>query len=79
MRLVQTLTKQWTEKIYIFHKHRNRDDIPLNLPHLFVNKKEINRASSIKFLGVIFGKNLNWNEHLNTIENKVSKSIGNSL
>ena len=63
-------------KYIFFHRHGKWDGIPLKLPHLFVNKKEINRASSIKFLGVIFDENLNWNEHLNTIENKVSKNIG---
>ena len=63
-------------KYIFFHRHRNRDDISLKLPPLFVNKEEINRVSSIKFLGVIFDENLNWNEHLNTIENKVSKNIG---
>ena len=63
-------------KYIFFHRHRNKDDIPLKLLPLFVNKKEINRVSSIKFLGVILDENLNCNEHLNTIENKVSKIIG---
>ena len=48
----------------------------MKLPPLFKNKKEIKRVSSIKFLGVILDENLNWNDHLNTIENKVSKNIG---
>ena len=42
-----------------YDRHTNKDDIPLKLPPLFVNKKEINRVSSIKFLGVIFDENFN--------------------
>ena len=40
-----------------------------------------NACARVSFLitlqasGVIFDKNLNWNEHLNTIENKVSRNI----
>ena len=63
-------------KYTFFHRHRNRNDIPLKLPPLFVNKKEINRASSIKFFGAIFDESINWNEYLNTAENKVFKNIG---
>lgn len=64
------------QKIYFFHRHRNKDDIPLKLPLLLcVNKNEINRVCSLKFLGVISDENLNWNEHLNTIEKKLSKII----
>ena len=64
------------QNIYFFHRHRNRDDLPLKLPPLFVNKKQINRVSSVKFLGIIFDENFNWNEHLNTIEDKVFKNSG---
>ena len=65
------------EANYIFfHRRRNSDDIPLKLPPLFVNREEINRVSSIKFLSIIFDENLNWNEHLNPIEIKVPKNIG---
>ena len=46
-------------KSIFFHRHRNRDDIPLKLPSLFVNKKEIKRVSSVKFFGVIFDESLN--------------------
>ena len=54
-------------KYIFFHRYRNRVDIPRKLPPL---------VRSIKFFGVVFDKNLNFNEHLNTIENKVSKNIG---
>ena len=49
------------KKTMFFHRHANRNGIPLKLPQLCVNKKEINRASSIKFPGVTFDENLNWN------------------
>ena len=49
--------------------------IPLKLQPLFVNKKEIRKISSITFICVIFDEKLNCNEHLKTIENKLSKNI----
>ena len=45
------------------------------LPPIFANKKEKNRVSSIKFLGVIFDENLSSNEHLNRVENTLSKIL----
>ena len=41
-------------KYTFFHKAREKDNIPLKLPALFINDKEIERVTSIKFLGVLF-------------------------
>ena len=62
-------------KYILFYRHRDRGDIPLKLPPLFINKKQINGVSLLKFLDVMFGENLNCNEYLNTTENKISKNI----
>ena len=60
----------------LFHKTRQKDILPLKLPTLRINEKEIKRQSAIKFLGVIFDENLFCTEHLKLIENKVSKNLG---
>ena len=40
------------------------------------NNIEINRENSIKFLGVIIDENLTWKNHIEVVENKISKNIG---
>lgn len=36
----------------------------------------VERSRSTKFLGVILDENINWKPHIETIERKISKSIG---
>ena len=36
----------------------------------------IKREKSIKFLGVLIDENITWKDHIQTIENKISKNIG---
>ena len=36
----------------------------------------VERASSVKFLGVRIDENLTWRDHIHTIENKIAKNIG---
>ena len=52
------------------------DDISLVLSTLKVNNNLIRRVGQIKFLGVLFDENLGWKNHINLIENKISKSLG---
>ena len=63
-------------KYTFFHKAREKDNIPLKLPALFINDKEIERVTSIKFLGVLFDEHLSWKDHITVIENKISKNLG---
>ena len=63
-------------KYTFFHKIHQKDNIPLKLPTLVINNKEIKRIRSIRFLGVMIDENLSWNEHLKVIENKISKNLG---
>ena len=51
----------------IFHK-------PRKFPILSFNNYEIERSSSIKCLGVMVDEHLNWNDHINILENKLSRS-----
>ena len=63
-------------KYLFFHKPSKKDDMPLVIPKLNINNREIARAESIKFLGVLLDKNLSWKTHIEYIENKISKNIG---
>ena len=63
-------------KYTFFHKAREKDNIPLKLPALFINDKEIERVTSIKFLGVLFDEHLSWKDHITVIEYKISKNLG---
>ena len=59
-----------------FHKKRKKDDIPLKLPELLINNNRIDRVNSTKFLGIILNEHLSWENHINIIENKISKNSG---
>ena len=51
-----------------FHKARQKDNIPLKLPSLFINDMEIKRITSIKYLRVLIDEHLTWKEHIAVIE-----------
>ena len=63
-------------KYTLFHKPKDKDNIPLKLPILNMNGKEIQRTDCIRFLGVLFDENLTWNNHIHPTENKISKNVG---
>ena len=60
----------------LFHKNSSKDDIPVKLPALMVGNNNIERASSIKFLGVMLDEHISWIDHVRTVENKIAKNIG---
>ena len=43
---------------------------------LILNNTKLERVTSIKFLGAILDENINWNRHIELVENKISKNIG---
>ena len=59
-----------------FHRIQDRDNLPLRLPILKINDYDIKRSSSIKFLGVLVDEHLSWTDHINILENKLSKNLG---
>ena len=63
-------------KFTLFHKVRQRDNIPLVLPTLQINNTLLKRVDHVKFLGDLFDKNLTWKNHINLIENNISRSLG---
>ena len=48
----------------------------LNPIKIFFNNCQLTQVKETKFLGVIIDEHLNWNQHINYIANKISKSIG---
>ena len=63
-------------KFTLFHKLRDKDNLPLQLSNLKINNNEIKRSSSIKFLGVLVDEDLTWIDHITLVENKLSKNLG---
>ena len=53
------------------------DFFPSQLPTMTFNNIEIKRENSIKFLGVIIDENVTWKNHIEVIENKISKPSKN--
>jgi len=47
------------------------EDIVINIDNI-----KIEQAVNTKFLGVIINQALSWNEHIQTIKNKINKNIG---
>ena len=64
------------QEYIFFHKQDDTKKIPQKLPMLILNNTTQERVNSIKFLGVILDKNINWNRHIELVENKISKSNG---
>ena len=68
------MQKQKTKNV-LFHKVSMYDSLPSQLPTMTFNSIEIKRENSIKFLGVIIDENLTWKNHIEVVENKISKYI----
>ena len=63
-------------KYSLFHKPSKTDDLPLLLPKVLINDKEVEKVGSIKFLGVLLDEHLSWKEHTRYTENEIVKNIG---
>ena len=48
----------------------------MRLPNLIINGLNIERESSIKFLGVWIDRNLTWRDYIHIAENEIAKNIG---
>ena len=51
------------------------DSLPSQLPTMTFNNIEIKKENSVKFLDAIINENLTWKNHIEVIENKISKNI----
>ena len=54
----------------LFGNKKQRGDL-----HITINNVKIDRVYVTKFLGVMIDHNLSWKEHIDVINNKISKSI----
>ena len=63
-------------KFTLCHKNYFKDEIPLKFPALMIGNNNIERKSSIKFLGVMLDEHISWIDHVRTVENKIAKNIG---
>ena len=69
------MQKQKTKNV-LFHKVSMYDSLPSQLPTMTFNSIKIKRENSIKFLDIIIDENLTWKNHIEVVENKISKNIG---
>ena len=58
-------------KYVLFHNAKNKDDLPLVLPDLFIKDVKIKRETSLNFLGVMIDDNLSWKTHVQLVERKI--------
>ena len=58
-----------------FHKVSMCDSLQSQLPTTTINNIETKRENSFKFLGVIIDENLTRKNHIEVVENKISKNI----
>ena len=60
-------------KYIVFHHEKKGDDTKL---HLKLNNLPLIRVKTFNFLGLRINENLKWKEHISTVANKISKTIG---
>lgn len=60
----------------LFYKKTQEENLPLKLPFLSINNKQIKKKECLKFLGVYVDENLSWLSHIKYIESKIKKTIG---
>ena len=62
-------------KYTLFHKTSAKNEIS-GIPDLKIGRKNIEKTSSIKFIGVMLDEHISWNDRIKTVENKLAKNIG---
>ena len=58
-------------KYTLFHKKSAKSEIS-GIPDFKIGTKNIEKASSIKFLGVMLDEHISWNNHIKTEESKLA-------
>ena len=53
--------------------HRKKEKPLLNL---YINNNKIEQVSTFEYLGITIDENLNWGEHIKTVESKLSQACG---
>ena len=61
---------------HFFIKKSIKDDLALKLPNLKIaNNQTERKKKTVKFLVVMLDENLDWQEHICTVEYKIAKNI----
>ena len=55
---------------------KKKDNMHLAYPILRIDAVDLKRKATINFLESPFDENLTWKDHINTIENQISKMLG---
>ena len=63
-------------KWLLFHPLSKRHSLPQTLPNLLIENIHIKREYVTKFLGVFIDETLSWEQHIDIVSSKISKSIG---
>ena len=63
-------------KFSLFDKSGKKIQHPLPSTTVKINNHDIERVSTMKFLGVLLDDNLSWKAHIKNLENKIAKNIG---
>ena len=58
----------------VFQSSKSRD--AYNWLDLKINNKAIKRVDTFNFLGLTLNKQLNWNDHINSVANKIPSTVG---
>ena len=56
--------------------HYRQRNITNIIPNIVIGSKPIERVAEFNFLGLTIDENLDWNQHLQNISNKVSRTLG---
>ena len=64
------------KKDALFHKKSGRDNIPLKFPDFKITNISFERATSVKFFGVMIDENITSEDHIHTTEKKLAKNLG---
>ena len=62
-------------KLPLFYKSGKKYSIPSHLPMLKIKNHDIERANTMKSLGVLLDDNLSW-KHIKYLDNKIAKNVG---
>ena len=63
----------------LFHKNSIKNDLPLKLLDLKITSNQIERRKTINLQTVMLDENVNWQEHIPTVENQIAKNVGSTV
>lgn len=65
----------YADKTKILFYNSNRMEL-IHFPDIYLNQIIISRVDKIKYLGLIFDRNLTWSAHIESVIKKISPYVG---